>query len=166
MDLSLENELCKIDPIFFEELISCYHEKSDETKTCMYWGCECNNGWFYPIKDLVEKTSFLNKLLKDYNTNCKIVAQQIKQKYGELIIYETIKYYDENVVLNKKHQEIINIIQSIYKDIYHNTVRDCFYRCELCGEKNNKKNPIVTTTGWISRICKNCATKNKLDYKL
>ena len=165
MDLSLENELCKIDPIFFEELIDCRNGKSDETNTCMYWGCECGNGWFKPIKNFAKKTSFLNKLLKDYNTNSKIVAQQIKEKFGELTIYETIKCYNENIVLNEQQEEIVDIVKLIYNDLYDKVVKDCYYLCEICGHNNDRNNPIVTTNGWISRICKECAIKYKLNYK-
>ena len=165
MRKELEKELTEIDPVFFEELIACENGEMDQMSTCMYWGLECGDGWFMSIADLVSKTAFLNKILKDYNTGCKLVAVQIKEKFAELTIYESIKC--ENVKeLTEDQEKIVDMVQKIYHDLYSKTVRDCYYTCEICGHKNDKKNPIVTTKVWLSRICKECAEQNKKEYRL
>lgn len=169
MRKELENELCEIDPIFYEDLIACKNKKKDQMDTCMYWGCECGDGWFMPLAKLAEKTAFLNKVLSDYKTDAKLTALQIKEKFAELTIYEIIRYpvtEGKELKLTDEQNNVIDMVHKIYIDLYRKTAHDCYYKCEICGHDNDKNNPIVTTKGWLSRICKECAEQNKKDYNL
>lgn len=163
MDKQLEDELCKIDPTFFEQLIACRENKMTQMDTCMFWGCAHGNGWFNPLKQLITETAFLNKILYDYKTNCKLIAIQIKEKFSELTIYHKIEgTYDD---LNLEQRYIFDMVEKTYADLYSRATHECYFCCELCGHKNDKENPIVTTKGWLSRICTQCAKKSNREYR-
>ena len=88
MKKELENKLYNIDPTFFEDAIACENKEKNEMDTCMYWGCECGDGWFKPLEKFMHKVKFINELAKRYNT--KFVCEQLKEKYGELRVYYKI----------------------------------------------------------------------------
>ena len=67
MDIKLENELYSIDPIFFKDAIKCQNGEMNEMQTCMYFGCDCGNGWFKPLKKMTQKLAEINKISKNYN---------------------------------------------------------------------------------------------------
>ena len=93
MNNQLENKLYQIDPIFFEEAIACQKGKMNEMNTCMYFGCECRNGWFNPLKILAHKTAIINSVGCQFNA--KFVCVQLKQKFGQLRCYTSIKKINE-----------------------------------------------------------------------
>lgn len=57
----------------------------DMQDTCMCWGFECPDEWFDVIFKLSKE---LSKISKD--ENIKIIANQVKEKFGQLRFYYTV----------------------------------------------------------------------------
>lgn len=153
MNKDLELEIYNIDPLFFEEAIACEKGEMNEMNTCMAFGCECGNGWYKPLKELANKSKLLNDIAKNYNY--KFVCEQLKEKWGECTIYYCIKPLD-----NTKEVIDNDILNKIFKDIIESCRNNCWNVCEICGDKQNiQGNNIITTAGYISRICKKCNNK-------
>ena len=158
MNDKLERELYNIDPIFFKHAIDCINGDENEMQTCMYWGCECGNGWFIPIKNFVKQVAFLNRLGKEYNI--QFICDQIKEKFGEFTCYYHSEKVNDNLVLDKENS---NILSNMMDNAYYNTVDKCWNTCEWCGaEGGNGGSNMTTTKGWISRICRKCS-KEKIE---
>ena len=153
MTPELENELYQICPSFFYEAIACQNGEMTEMDTCMFFGCECNDGWFEPLKKFALKLKLINELAA--KQNFQYVCTQLKEKYAELRIYYSIKNVDNNFNIN--HQEI-EIIQNMFSDALKTVEDECWNTCELCGKKNDyKQKEIVMTRDWMTRICRTCA---------
>ena len=155
MNDKLEHELYSIDPIFFEDAIACENEEKNEMDTCMFWGCECGDGWFKPLEKFIHKVKLINELAKNYNT--KFVCEQLKEKYGEIRVYYKIDKINENI--EAKNNEI-NYLIDLFEDALKTVEDECWNVCEVCGADGGYKGEnLITTSGWISRICKKCAKK-------
>lgn len=155
MKKELEHQLYAISPVFFKDAISCENGEKNEMNTCMYWGCECGDGWFEPLKKMAFRFHILNEYAQ--RDNIQIYASQIKEKYGTLSVYfecEKCKA-EENIESDvlKKYNQFANII-------IEEAIKDCENICEICGGGDVKFNPIIQTHGWISFICQDCAIKN------
>ena len=85
MDIQKENELYSICPSFFSDAIACINHEKNEMDTCMAFGCECEDGWFEPLKLMSKKIEFINRLAKPYNYY--FVCDQLKEKFAELNVY-------------------------------------------------------------------------------
>lgn len=153
MDVKYEKELYELDPDFFSEAIACINGVLDEKTTCMFWGCECGDGWYEPLKKFITKVKEINDLAKMYNS--VFVCEQLKEKYGELTVYYTVKKYDPEK--DFCDVEKTNALEKIFSDCLEQAERDCWNICENCGSKDN----IVTTQGYIQRICQKCFDKRR-----
>lgn len=60
------------------------------TQTCMCWGVDCGEGWSGPLMELCTELEMLN-LTEGKRIGFEIQAQQIKQKYGTLRFYYTVR---------------------------------------------------------------------------
>lgn len=150
MKPELEEILIKIDPIFFQERVACINGDMNEMNSCMAFGCECGDGWFEPLKKMTIQISFLNRAgIRD---NVEIICEQLKEKYGTLRVYYRVSPIDSC-------KEPINqgVYNNLVSDIVDNAEKECMSYCEICGKKEEKNNPIVETSGWISYICYDCA---------
>lgn len=154
MNEELENKLYQIDPIFFSHAIACKEGKENEMNTCMYFGCECGDGWFEPIKRFTQKIAILNKIGKQYNI--KFICDQLKEKWGTFTCYGGMYIISDKDEKNNK--EIIDSLNSMFEDAIKTCEKECWNVCEWCGADGgfNGEN-LITTKGWISRICKKCA---------
>lgn len=152
MNKEKELQLIETDPTFFEE---CY---TDPQKSCMAFGVECDDGWFIPLQQLVQKTKLLNKLCKE--RGLKIVAKQIKEKFGGLRVYWNIE--NDNDFIDDR--DFYYSISGLMDDTVSSAEEKCWNTCETCGAENGGNNPIVSTNGWIKRICQNCSQK-KIDER-
>ena len=148
MDEFLEKKLFEIDPVFLRE------KDMDMTETCMCWGFECGDGWFESLKMLLEGTKEINNILKD--KNARIVAKQIKEKWGILTIYYDIEKIDPEKDDIDCEEEI-----SRFEELLNKVQSDASERCEFCGEKKE----LFQTIGWINYICEDCAIKFNKKYK-
>lgn len=120
-----ERRLAAIAPIFL---------RSKELNPT-YFPIECDDGWFFILKDSLSKIESINSFHKDM----KIIADQIKEKFGVLNIFFHIEgSYDEN---------LLNDIKKIIEDLEERSWRTC----EHCGEPATR-----TTSGWIKRLCDKC----------
>ena len=161
MRLELETELYNIDPIFFSDAIDCLSGKKTEMDTCMAFGCECGDGWFEPLKTFVKKIKIINDIASKYNT--KYICEQLKEKYGEIRVY-----YSVQMLCEENDKLIITTLSEMFQDALTKLEEECWDTCERCGSKSK----IVTTSGWISRICNKCAEQEEnnrienLDKKL
>lgn len=159
MKAELENEIYKIDPVFFKHALACQEGKENGTQTCMTFGCECGDGWFKPLKRFVQKVAVLNQ-----NGSFHFVCDQLKEKFGELCVYYSYEEVKDGE--NKVSQEDADAIFAMFKDALEKATEDCWDTCERCGKTNDWcKRDIVTTKGWIRRICRECAQKRD-DYSV
>lgn len=159
MDIKLEEKLYDIDPIFFEQAIACKNGLMNQMSTCMAFGCECGDGWFEPIKKFVQKTAILNNVGKQYNI--KFVCNQLKEKFGQFTCYTGNYAINEDKPIDDSEQ--VDALIKMFEDAKQKCFTDCYHVCEKCGAKNdyNNKN-IVTTNGWISRICRKCSQESMI----
>ena len=157
MTPELENKLYEIDPVFFGDAIKCKNGELNETHTCMYFGCECGDGWFKPLEKMTKKIAEINKIAKNYNF--EFYCEQLKEKYGTLHCYWNSRAIDRNITIS--YHEQWETLSSIIDDIIHQAERECKCVCEICGADGgyNGKN-LVETHGWISFICKKCAQES------
>ena len=103
--------------------------------TCMCWGIDCNDGWYFILDSLCNGIqSYIN-----LNNTRQIEFVQVKQKFGSLRVY------------TDGHDELIDGM--IYFAEYLS-----FHVCETCGSSKN----VGHTMGWVEAICDACAlTQNK-----
>ena len=130
MNEILEQQLIEIAPIFFEKI------HGDPRETCSAFGCDCDDGWFDVIRDMVKE---IEKINNDLNGSGKIVAIQIKEKFGELRTYVEIA------------GDVPDDVQRKVDLIIETAEERSWATCEHCGAPATK-----TTKGWISRLCDKC----------
>lgn len=95
MKKELEEELVKL----FPELYRQYDLSPQET--CMCWGFECPDEWFYIISELSQRIHVYCQ-----ENGCKVEAAQVKEKFGGLRFYiDYIEGTDEDY---KKIESFIN----------------------------------------------------------
>lgn len=156
MKKELENKLYHIDPVFFEDAIACENKEKNEMDTCMYWGCECGDGWFKPLQKFVHKVSIINNVAK--SQNAKFVCEQLKQKYGQLRVYYKCVKVNENIETDKS--ETVKYLVSMFEEALKKAEDECWNVCEYCGREGGRQGEnLITTSGWIKRICIQCSQK-------
>ena len=151
-------------PILFQ------HRNLSMQETCMCWGIECPRGWYNILEQLCTVLEFHNMEFTK-NHGIAIIADQVKEKFGTLRFYYTIRDVDKDGIVVESHEEetrnadeenrrriaydYLDMLASKYiveaEDFTFNT-------CARCGvplEKDNK----VETQGWLTYICKECDEK-------
>lgn len=120
MRKELELQLVKKYPKLFEEY------GMPVTKSCMGWGCTCDDGWYDLLSELCEK-------LSKYEG---VVFAQVKEKFGGLRVY-----------INAVDREISD---EVY-DILHEVERKSFTICEQCGRPGT-----LRSGGYLRTLCNEC----------
>jgi hypothetical protein len=138
--------------ILYQKYPSLFIEKDlPKNQSCLYWGLECEVGWF----DLIDRTcAKIMEIDKD-----KLVRfTQVKEKFGQLRIYYVIGNEPKNITIdNVVTTESITIKSNINNlddkvfDILIEAERESSTICEVCGEPGKIKN-----TGWIKTLCNKC----------
>lgn len=117
----------------------------DMKSTCMCWGFECDDGWYWLIEHLCHSLQW------DTDNNNRpgkkdgmypypqIVASQVKEKYGAL------RFYVEGATMEQYAK--ISFAEALSADI-----------CETCGSTKN----VGRTNGWIYTRCMECAVNENL----
>jgi hypothetical protein len=112
-------------------------------QTCMCWGLEVGDGWL-PHIDMV--CNLLDEYAK--RTGVQVVAEQVKQKFGELRFYHHLNIpgpgdmeEEQAVFLAKRCEEIIATMATL-----------CSFTCENCGAPGSTKG----SRGWIMCLCPDC----------
>ena len=129
----LELKLVKRFPTIFQDY------GGDMRKTCMAWGFSHGDGWY----DLLEEACLeIEKLCKD--NGIRVVALQVKEKFGSLRFYYTVEYDTE------KTDELGEVTKKI-DEVISNAEEKSYTTCEICGKPGK-------TTGqfWIKTLCEEC----------
>lgn len=154
------------------------------TETCMYWGFECGDGWFWLIDNLCDSIqSYIDNNSKQYRIKNKFFRYTHKFLRDRGLPYKLRNKFLRNIVskifdeLNKLEREEYETIPQVTVDqvkekfgslrFYYSGGNDMidgmvwlaehmsYNICELCGSTKN----IGSTTGWIRILCEDCATK-------
>ena len=142
MNEKLQSDLVKAYPAIFKNV------GGDETKTCMHWGIECNDGWYDLIYCLchsiqrhcqVENTRYIPEtdkyefVVEGDPEYVQVVAAQVKEKLGELRFY--VDGGDATT------EGMIQMAEAMSGRI-----------CELCGNpaRDNRG------SGWLHTTCTVC----------
>ena len=116
MDNEKENKLQHKFPIFLRDM------HGDMMKTCMAWGCECGDGWYAALEKLC---AAIEKINTESKTG-KIIASQIKAKFGNLCVYWSWETEGE---LENPPEDIAEEIEALIK----RADTECGMTCEVCG---------------------------------
>lgn len=142
MKQELEQALIQQYPILYQDY------SKDMTETCMCWGFECGNGWYDLINDLSKKIEGIN----NFNLGFKIIADQVKEKYGTLRFY----YHTEtDEGLTDSQQDLNNKLCALIDDAIELAGIKTEYTCEVCGKQGKLRN-----NGWIQCLCDEHVKKN------
>lgn len=164
MDKKLELKLVEKYPIIFQEY------GGDIRKTCMGWGFSCGDGWY----------ELIDKLCKDINNiignkPIKVIALQVKEKFGGLRFYYHIDYkrspfekLDYAIFkimsqhrLGRQYHSFENfrrkfLTTSVEKisTLIDEAERNSYKICEKCGNPGEPRGG-----GWIQTLCDSCQEK-------
>jgi hypothetical protein len=103
------------------------------TETCMCWGFDCNDGWFWLIDNLCKTIQSYIDDNKHLNIS-QVEATQVKEKFGGLRFYY--------IGGDKLIEGMVWLAESL-----------SYSMCEKCGSlegKSEKEN------GWITTLCDKC----------
>lgn len=136
MKKELELKLVKEFPIIFKDY------GGDMRKTCMAWGISVNDGWFDLIRNLCKE---INNIIK--GTDLKVIADQVKEKFGTLRFYYHI---DFNSSKCKEIEKISNEISIIINNYEEKSAKIC----EVCGKQGK-----LIGENWLTTLCEECKEK-------
>lgn len=128
MKPELDKALCEKFPKLFAD------RHKPMTETCMCWGFDCGDGWYWLINSLCEA-------IQNHIDNChphppQVIVDQVKEKYGRLCFY-----------FHGGDDEVGGMVRlAEYQSMLI---------CEACGQTDPKKLG-QTTKGWIKVCCKDC----------
>jgi hypothetical protein len=131
----LDKALCEKYPKIFR------NRHGDMKETCMCWGLCCGDGWY----DLIDKMCHLLQFQTDNNGYPQVVAEQVKEKWGELRFYYSIEKSDDDRKVGYV-EGIIDFATSMTRMI-----------CEDCGSTH--QNGIRPLPSWYRSLCDKCTEK-------
>jgi len=103
-------------------------------QSCMPWGFECGDGWYWLIDNLCDTMQrYINSNKKE-----QVEATQVKEKFGTLSFYTTGS--------NRLIDGMLWLAEDLSGGI-----------CETCGSTKD----VTQTSGWIKTICKECLNKKE-----
>jgi len=170
MDKLFEGELVKAFPEIFREY------GGDIRNTCMGWGMSCEDGWFDLLYDMCYK---VDSLIKNQSREIKVVAKQVKEKFGGLRFYYSIER-EQNLFekidskissfmfrhkLGRLYHKINDFRKKFYttiieqiSDIISEAEMKSYKTCEVCGRYGERRGG-----GWIKTLCNECDEKRNKD---
>jgi hypothetical protein len=83
----------------------------DRKKTCMHWGMQHQDGWYNILNDTLSQLDYFCRV-----AGCDVVAQEIKEKFGELLFYYKVETGNET---DKK------IIRFVIQALQDKSVKTC-----------------------------------------
>lgn len=117
--------------------------RGDPMSTCMAWGFECDDGWYKLLDECMEKMQYFCDLcFYRSGKRVQVVADQIKEKYGDLRFYVSV-------------YEAENIEDRIIDDIIFEAERKSRNTCEVTGENG----VLCKRGGWFKTLCREEARK-------
>lgn len=147
MKLELQNQLTKSYPVIFS------NRYGDPKETCMAWGIECGDGWYHIIDSLCEaiqaKVDWVNRCYPQIEM--RVVAEQVKEKYGTLRFYVWYKYTENPENLSKEDSFRLNNYIEEVNGMIRMAESMSKRTCEVCGN-HGKINDGV----WLMVRCAKC----------
>lgn len=153
-------------PILFQE------RKKSMQETCMCWGIECPKGWWHILDQLCTVLEFHNMEFKD-KYGIAIVADQVKEKFGTLRFYYTVRNVDKDGVVveacaedtrvadeENRRRISMDYLELLADQVIEEAENLTENTCADCGVPLDRDNK-VETKGWIAYICKECDEKRK-----
>jgi len=135
MNAELEKQLVEKYPKIFSD----YH--GDYRQTCMAWGCECGDGWYWLIDNLCGSIqSYID--CNDHRKICQVTASQIKEKFGALRFY--FSGGDDYI------EGMVSFAEYLSESI-----------CEVCGKPGK-----IYDKGWVTVRCDECRAKDMKRHAL
>ena len=129
MKKELQNKLFKNYPKIFGQ------KDLDMTQTCMCWGIDTGDGWYWLLDQLCNGIqSYIDN--NKHRNIIQLEATQVKEKFGGLCFY----YQGGDDIIGG----MINLAEGMSYKI-----------CEFCGTTDN----VFNTNGWITTICQTCKDK-------
>lgn len=108
------------------------------SETCMYWGFSCDDGWYDLLNECSAKLEELNKTLPE---DSRIVAMQVKEKFGGL------RFYAKGGT-----KEVADAMNAAIREAEGKSYKTC----EYCGKVGEER-----PTSWIRVLCSECYEKDK-----
>lgn len=116
--------------------------RGDPMHTCMAWGFEVEDGYYKLLDECMEKMQYFCDLCSKDGREVQVVADQIKEKYGDLRFYVSV-------------YGATNIEDSIIDDIISEAERKSRNTCEVTGENG----VLCRRGGWFKTLCREEARK-------
>lgn len=137
MNRELQDSLFKKYPnIFAEKDLPC-------TETCMCWGFQCGDGWYYLI----------DKLCSDIQKHIEEVQQKDCDTGGFIQQLRCIGV--------KEKRGTLRFQVDVCDDYIHNLIVEAEAEsakvCEICGSREN----VSQTEGWIKTLCERCLKEDE-----
>ena len=128
-----------------------------------FW--ECRPGWSDPLERLSYKLEALNIQLYD-RWKVRIVAEQIKQKYGTLrFYYASLVDWDDE--LTREQEVLSRYAEDIASEYVRKAEEECYSVCEECGTPiGTDESPRCCTLGWYRYLCRGCAMRHEDGFPL
>ncbi len=135
MKTKLDEQLVKKYPKIFAD------RYKDMKETCMCWGFECGDGWYWLIDNLCNSIqSYIDNNSHFMNIE-QVVATQVKEKFGGLRFY--IDGGDKHI------RGMISLAENLSYKI-----------CERCGCTDGVEQ---TKGGWITTLCQSCIHNDSIE---
>lgn len=136
MRKELDEKLCEKYPKIFA------NRHGDMRETCMCWGFDCDDGWYWLIDKLCSNLQWNTDKNNRDGKYPQVVASQVKEKFGGLCFYVQSSTPEQYAAI------------SFAESLSYNM-------CERCGTTKN----LGRTSGWIKVLCKDCAVTSKNPWK-
>lgn len=132
MKRELESKLVERYPTIFRDY------GGPASKTCMAFGMECGSGWYKILDELCAKITELTE-----GSDVKVVALQVKEKFGALRFYYAVENPKEGSRINEAIAEMVGDAEEL-----------SYKTCESCGKPGKKRGQ-----GWVKTLCDACCAK-------
>ena len=154
-------------PILFQ------HRGLSMSETCMCWGIECPIGWYHIMEQLCTVLEYYN-IEFSKNHGIAIIADQVKEKFGTLRFYFTVREVDKDGIGKdpdptedfgiptdeNRRRILMDYLELLADQVIEEAENLTENTCADCGVPLDRDNK-VETKGWITYICKECDEKRK-----
>jgi len=151
MNEKLDKKLCKKYPKIFRD------RTADKRDTAMCWGFCCGDGWY----DLIDTLCHSLQWDTDKNRYPQVIADQVKEKFGELRFYFHTESNgvadDEKKIGSSSFPNEDSYISGIIEGKVSFACRMSNLICEECGSTTKAKNENIN--GWYRTLCSKCKLK-------
>lgn len=145
MNDDLDKKLCEKYPKIF------VNRNADMRETAMCWGFSCEDGWFRLIDQLCQSLQWNT----DKNKYPQVIADQVKEKFGELRFYYHTSYDDKDAE-SEKNNTYFNC--GVIDGMIDFASKMSRMICECCG-KSKEPEIKMLNSGWYKSFCNKCHDK-------